>query len=116
MLLRNDKSILPQVELSFKMQKDGLLIMQDSQSSKDTAENMKLFSLIGLILFLVSPLVHKMIGYEFLITLQVIYLANLQNEKPSEGLTSLYKLGLSCFNFQAYFDDYSHILSKGTSQ
>jgi hypothetical protein len=76
----------------------------------------KVISLIGLILFLLSPLIHKMIGYELLFILQVVYLTNLQNSKPSEGLTTLYKLGLSCFNFQAYFDDYSHILSKGTSQ
>jgi hypothetical protein len=98
------------------MQKDGLLIMQESQSSEQIAEVLKVISLIGLIMFLLSPLVHKMIGYELLFILQVVYLTNLQNEKPSEGLTTLYKLGMSCFNFQAYFDDYSHFLSKGTSQ
>ena len=99
------------------MKKYGLLIIQDEQSSaKKNGEALNVFSIITIILFLMSPLVHKMIGYEFLLTLQVIYLTNLQNEIPSEGLTSLYKLGLSCFNFQAYFDDYSHILSKGTSQ
>ena len=61
------------------MQKDGLLIMQESQSSEQIAEVVKVISLIGLILFLLSPLVHKMIGYELLFILQVVYLTNLQN-------------------------------------
>ena len=53
--------------------------MQESQSSEQNAEVLKVISLIGLIMFLLSPLVHKMIGYELLFILQVVYLTNMQN-------------------------------------
>ena len=69
-----------------------------------------------MIIYLFSLFFHKTLGLQFLFPFQIMYLSYISNNNPTPFITTLNPLGFSCFNFLAYDNDYTNILTNGSTE